>query len=434
MAEERRRGAVDKINSAVDSARKIKTAYKLSRTAGAAVSTSEVWIPIVIVAVVILIIVFIILLSGGSGVGLGKEESTPEGGSPGSGNIFSCRFTRSGQQVNTIKSSILAGWINDAAISAGVPPAVLASVAMHENPGFLTTYDNNSPEITSNHFCGAEGINCTQNGQNIATRACTADEIRNGAETDRHRGLLQISSVFYPTVDACNITESLTWAAIKLKDYILTSTPTEAQVKAAVAAYGGFSRQPCNTHAGYPYDYCGEVWQDYQSCQAPIAADASSCPIPNGTITCGSKNRPVNGCGHCGVGYPRPDLCTYDGISYAMDIGGDNNESTFDPVYLPKINGHVIKWTFEDQVNGSTPPQAIQRYRGVDELTDERYFISLHHTQSGTGNRGANVVSGDIGARICANGCNENHVHVQLGRVIASGTDWLEGPDYLCKR
>lgn len=276
----RRPSAVDRINSGMDAVKKARTAYKLARTAGTAaevVSTSEIWIPIAIVAVIILIFVFIILLgSGGTGIGLGNEQTTPVGGAPGSGNISSCKFTRADRQEYLIKSSTLAGWINDAANSAGIPPSVLASVAMHENQNFLTTYDNNSPEIINYNFCGAEGINCTQNGQNIANRACTPEEERNGAETDRHRGLLQISSVFYPTVDACNITESLTWAANKLKDYILNNTPTEAQVKAAVAAYGGFSGQPCNTHAGYPYDYCDEVWQDYQSCQAGqiIAGDA----------------------------------------------------------------------------------------------------------------------------------------------------------------
>lgn len=87
MAEDRRRGAVDRINSAVDTARNIRTAVSLAKTAGTAaevVSTSEIWIPIVIVVAVILIIVFIILLgSGGTGIAIQNNRGTaPVGGIP----------------------------------------------------------------------------------------------------------------------------------------------------------------------------------------------------------------------------------------------------------------------------------------------------------------------------------------------------------------
>src|SRR3989344_7232423 len=149
MAEDRKRGAVDRINSGVDAFRKARSAYKLARTAGTAaevVSTSEIWIPIAIVIVIILIFVIIIIgTTGGGATDLGGSNPAP-GGGPGSGNISLCQFTRAGQGYS-IKSSILAGWITDAANRASIPPSVLASVAMHENQNFLTTYDNNSPEI-----------------------------------------------------------------------------------------------------------------------------------------------------------------------------------------------------------------------------------------------------------------------------------------------
>jgi|SRR3989344_2652494 len=295
---QRRRGAVDRINTGIDAIRKTQTAIKMARTAGTAaevISTSEIWIPIVIVVAVILIIVAIILgTTSGGAIDLGSANPAPGGGSPGSGNISSCQFTRAGQGYS-IKSSILAGWITDAANRASIPPSVLASVAMHENQNFLTTYDNNSPEIINNNFCGSEGVSCTNTttNTNIHVGACTLEEIqRGGVATDRHRGLLQISNYFYPTVNACNITESLTWATNKLKDYILNSTPTEAQVKAAITAYGGFTPgQPCTSHAGYPYDYCDEVWQDYQNCQTtniiapPISGDKRQAIIDEFNVT-----------------------------------------------------------------------------------------------------------------------------------------------------
>src|SRR3989344_3970318 len=200
MAEDRKRGAVDRINSGVDAVKKARSAYKLARTAGTAaevVSTSEIWVPIVIIVAIILIFVFIILLKGGGGgIGLGNEEPG-SGGSPGSGNISSCQFTRAGQGYS-IRSSILAGWINDAANAAEIPPAVLASVAMHESQNFLATYDNNSPEIRNDYYCESEGVSCTSvdRSDSLGIGECTqehiqADIYRGGSGrvvTDRHRG------------------------------------------------------------------------------------------------------------------------------------------------------------------------------------------------------------------------------------------------------
>ena len=78
---QRRPSAVDRINNAVGTAKKIQNAYKLARAAGTAaevISTSEVWIPIVIVAAVILIFVIIIIgATGGSATSLGGANPAP---------------------------------------------------------------------------------------------------------------------------------------------------------------------------------------------------------------------------------------------------------------------------------------------------------------------------------------------------------------------
>ncbi len=152
-----------------------------------------------------------------------------------------------------------------------------------------------------------------------------------------------------------------------------------------------------------------------------------NCPIPNGVVTCGSKNIPINGCGHCGLNYPHPEYCNYPGIYYAMDVAPADTASK--SIYLPKINGDVIKWTFAPPEIIGYSGQAIQTYTGVDELTHEQYLIGFHHTQPRRGNQGDHF-SGEIGARICDNGCDHVHVEFALG-----SSDWKDAPLYFgCRR
>lgn len=155
----------------------------------------------------------------------------------------------------------------------------------------------------------------------------------------------------------------------------------------------------------------------------------AACPIPNGVITCGSKNVPVNGCGHCGVGYEAyMSGCTYEGINYAMDIGGTD----FQDVILPSVGGAAITWTFVAETN-RTNNQAIQRFGGTNEATGDKYWIQFHHTQPGSGNVGTHT-SGERGANICGNGCNAEHVHVEFAKVDSSGKNiWQDAPNYFCR-
>lgn len=153
------------------------------------------------------------------------------------------------------------------------------------------------------------------------------------------------------------------------------------------------------------------------------------CPIPNGVITCGSKNVPIDGCGHCGIGYGAyMKNCTYEGINYAMDIGGDD----FQNVILPSVDGKTINWTFVDQTNRKVD-QAIQRYVGTDIATGEKYWIQFHHTAPESGIQGTHL-SGSVGAKICGNGCGMGHVHVEFAKVDTSGRNvWVDAPTYFCK-
>lgn len=155
---------------------------------------------------------------------------------------------------------------------------------------------------------------------------------------------------------------------------------------------------------------------------------ASSCPIPGGIPSCGSKNQPRNGCGHCGAGYENFP-CNYDSLAYAMDVPAPYGSN----VYLPTIGGNIIKWTFMDQYNNDSRT-AIQRYGGTDEATGQQYIIKFHHSAPGSG--GGVKVSGDIGARICDAPCNVGtgpHVHIEFGRLNSDGSvSWVDAPLYFC--
>ncbi|MBI2017950.1 hypothetical protein HYS92_02780 [Candidatus Daviesbacteria bacterium] len=167
-----------------------------------------------------------------------------------------------------------------------------------------------------------------------------------------------------------------------------------------------------------------------------LPADASSCPIPNGQITCGSLSTPAsNGCGHCNEVYKQAigeaefqRVCGMAGTKYGIDIAGADLQE----VYLPKINGRVIKWAFKSPQEPGSP--FTQRYTGIDEQTNEKYMITFHHTNNGSGNPGEHL-SGERGARICGDGCNQKHVHVELssGAAGAGGMTFLDTPSYLCR-
>ncbi len=162
----------------------------------------------------------------------------------------------------------------------------------------------------------------------------------------------------------------------------------------------------------------------------PDSIDASSCPIPNASPSCGSKNVPVNGCGHCGVGYGNYP-CGYEGIQYAMDVP----TGPLSPIYMPLVNGKEIRWTFSHQMVKNDGITAIQYYGGTDDETQEQYWIQFHHTQPGSG--AGTISSGDRGANTCQTGCDTGtgpHVHIEFAKVDSSGNKiWQDAPNYFCR-
>ncbi len=446
MAEDRKRGAVDRINSGVDAFRKARGAYKFARTAGTAaeiVSTSEIWIPVIIIAAIILIIVFIILLgSGGTGIALQSNGgNTPGGGIPGSGG--GCPDTSS--NTNPAPCYLL-------------NPSIYIFNTNISQPAIDTYINNYSHYFTDAHigdinefrrrvneirdkavfvglnpaiFLGYWKTESNFSTQGVRDLGCPASAVGFEAQVNCAVGLSPGTSGFIGA--KCAVSRNAT-NQYCVGGHLISTFDDFAQ------EYGPFPPGSTNdNNCSHSYNGVIEVAKELGAC---LPSGSLDCPIPNGQVTCGSKDRPANGCGHCSEEYKRENpslvsLCNDpdSGIQHAMDIGGLD----LAPVYLPKINGHVIQWTHQGQISGSVPTEAIQRYTGVDELTHAQYFISLHHTQFGSGNEGTHIISGDVGALICGVSrvtgvsCNKRHVHVQLGLITPRGTQWFEAPDYLCK-
>lgn len=151
---------------------------------------------------------------------------------------------------------------------------------------------------------------------------------------------------------------------------------------------------------------------------------ATSCPIPNATIVCGSKWNPINGCGHCGQGYGQTQNCQPGwGTEYGLDIKGVPGTGA----QLPDINSRKVSWVHVDETRKSG--QAIQRYAGRDD-DGNTYWLQFHHTAIGSGLGLRNQAqSGSIGGQVCPT-CN--HVHVQLGIGNVKG-NWVDATQYMCR-
>lgn len=274
---------------------------------------------------------------GGTGSAQAAPSSKPTALGPlTAGDILSCQFTRSGTSL-PMKSSILAGWITQAANAAGISPQVLASVAMHENAGFVVNKDDNDPAIKNNDFCNKGVIFCEKSGQvfhskNGVDDPCTPDEIAAGAKTAQAVGLMQNLDIYNVGKNLCSITESLNLAAAKLKANGLTAQPTQDQVNSSIKAF-------YNSCSYDIYSYCEEAWKDLQNCQPKSQITAiASCPVPNGQIKTYSYNGD-NSKGHCSPGYGSCDTNSRRAKAIDVDTKGQD-------VLFPTINGQSVNWKY----------------------------------------------------------------------------------------
>lgn len=200
-----------------------------------------------------------------------SQSPTTSEASPVSANLASCQFTRAGNSL-PIKSSILQGWINQTASTIGIPPQILASVAMHENPNFVTTSINTDDAIQNNQFCNKGKPFCEDgHGHVLHDDPCTPSEITQGNRIATAIGLMQLLDIYNPGKDLCSITENLAVAAEKLKADGISSQPTQDQVTSAIKAY----YSSCNYGS---FSYCNEVWQDLQNCKSTSFAGVIAPP------------------------------------------------------------------------------------------------------------------------------------------------------------
>lgn len=451
--EQRRQGnLIDSLNNLYQTGNNIKAAINLSRigarlaeqtaarAAGAAVSNPIVWIIVGIIILVLIVVIILLTSTIGSASDLGGETSQ-NGGGPGSSsvNIASCTFYRGGDSISGVKfgNPALANFVTETAAKVGVPPAILAGIMRVEtgerlvdpNPIYFDTdYDSHTSGV-------AYGLMQFTPGTFTNTFNVNKDELQRLFSKTNVEEALKFRNEMSPSniLRIYSIRDSIIAAAFKVrndKQTINGDGPwNEATIREIARRYYGTSQDYAPGQ-----NYGSDLWKSYSNCTAvPTIANASSCPIPRGTVTCGSKFTPVNGCGHCGIGYGEENISmncnnpAYTAINYAIDIGGNAGS----PVYLPQINGHAVKWTWGTE--GKTNSGWIQKYAGTDEVNQDKYYIEFHHTVSGSGNPGTHL-SGEVGATICGD-CNVTpHAHVELGSGNSFGSNNLDAALYLCRR
>lgn len=347
-----------------------------------------------------------------------------------------CSFTYKGKQV-AIKSRRLVSIFQEVSAITKVPASVLASVAVHESPVFALGADDSHDAFTQS----PSGVDCLPHFPTSPTGALGLMQVQAPASL-RPKNAPQYNPNAYPkegveiglkflgrsldsltTGDFCDIkTNVILGAGVLIAKNGGGAPQTIEEIKESVCRYYGV----CNYGE---FNYGDEVANDFNNCRLSSSpqlvsnqtlGSSSSCPIPNGQITCGSLYTPINSCGHCGLNYnENMSVCnSFPATKYAIDIAARAG----DKVSLPSLGQQNIKWDFDHQEAKAT--DAIQIYRGTDLQLGKKYILQLHHTQPGSGD--------NTGAKIC-NSCN--HVHVQIGESASSGAiNWLDSANYLCKR
>ena len=296
-------------------------------------------------------------ITNGTGNAANGPTPTPGAGG-GGGDIASCFFTRSAV-ASPIRSTTLQGWITSSANSQGVPAAVLASIAMHENQTLLTKNDSD-PAIQSGQFCVDGPAVCVNRSTNATAHsgACTPSDPA-GWQTATAKGLMQLLDIYNVGFPFCDIQANIQRGAEILKGKMGSGSWTnENDVKRAVCRFFGIDDTSCPYTPSSSFDYGAEAWRDLQSCRPATPTSGGSgggapgatfsCPVPNGRTSTHSYQVDPNN-GHCSPGYPLEGICRTDcpgGISasrraHAIDVPTHGQD-----VVLPNIDGQPVNWKF----------------------------------------------------------------------------------------
>lgn len=238
---------------------------------------SKKWIWLI--GLLLLVVIFgIIVPSSNPTTPVPTSPTTPTGTT----NISQCKFTRAGNP-QPIKSSVLVGWISNAAASAGIPAPVLASVAMHEGQNVLATYDDNNPAIKNNQYCSDGPPVCVNMSTNKKQHdgSCSDTEQPPDFKTATAKGLMQLINIYNTDMsegDFCNIQKNIQRGAQLLRSKIGSgSFNNESDTKRAVCRYFGVDGTTCSYSGN---DYAAEVWNDYQNCQTQTPTPISCTTTP----------------------------------------------------------------------------------------------------------------------------------------------------------
>ncbi|OGH14506.1 MAG: hypothetical protein A3H50_00575 [Candidatus Levybacteria bacterium RIFCSPLOWO2_02_FULL_37_10] len=384
---ERKKGLVDRANSAIDTYRNARGAFsaaqkglkavRAAQAVGTAAATSEVWIPAVIIGVIVLIVIFTVIILMGSGgsagnFGAGNNPTPPPGGGTGI-SISSCTFYRDGEPEVKMGNPEMAQFIESVSAKVGVPAAVVAGIMRVESGN---RFQENDPA----YFAADYDEHCSRDTQGNPI-ACglmqfTPDTFtgtfnNNSSEMSAFFGKNQVRAVIdsrnnvFPNnyLRIYSIKDSIIATAFKIKKDKQSANGEGPWDRAAIdgivsAYYGNCLKYPSCTNG--PYDYGEDVWNSFSQCKVTPSTSAltMTCPLdPVGNsayITCGTFNHPVNLCAHgrADFGYPACTsppyaVCPYsEQLKNAFDVVSKGESGAGIPVYLPMINRSVVQWAF----------------------------------------------------------------------------------------
>lgn len=216
-----------------------------------------------------------------------------------------------------------------------------------------------------------------------------------------------------------------------------------------------------NRNCLHSYNTILEAALEVGACKAPGSGSGGnttnlSCPIPTGTVLTGSKYNPIifgpelkdrypPESGHCGPGYDPGggDQCTAsykEGTFNAIDVYADpivndvtdmRRKNDFAQVYFPNIKGHTAEYSLVYN-SGESGNQTIYGYAVTDLTSGEKYYIQFHHSDPHSAVQQGK--SGDKAVRVCGNGCNVFHSHIQIqtGSSLNAGR-WLDATQFFCR-